>query len=355
MTIRIKDRQIGVDFEPFIIAEMSGNHNGSLQRAKDIVKAAAETGVDCLKFQTYTAETMTLDLHSDDFVIRDPKSLWNGRQLYQLYQEACTPWEWHEELFNYAKSLGVISFSTPFDLTAVDFLETLDVPMYKIASFELTHIPLIRKVAQTGKPLIMSTGMASEADIALAVETAKANGASDIAILKCTSAYPADASDANLRTIPDMREKYGVEVGLSDHTLGTGVSVASIIYGASIVEKHFTLSRAEGGVDADFSLEPWEMKLLKEETQRAWLARGDITYSGTDNEQNSKQFRQSVYPKTDIAEGEVFSDANLKICRPGFSLAPKFYDELLGTSAKRPIKAGERLTEGDVSEDGSNS
>ncbi|MGH1422189.1 MAG: pseudaminic acid synthase [Hyphomonas sp.] len=348
MSMNINGRLVGAEHEPFIIAEMSGNHNGSLQRAKDIVKAAAETGVDCLKFQTYTAETMTLDLHTDDFVIRDPKSLWDGRQLYELYGEAYTPWEWHKELFDYAKSLGVLSFSTPFDLSAVEFLETLDVPMYKIASFELTHIPLIRRVAQTGKPMIMSTGMASKEDIALAIETAQQNGASEIAILKCTSAYPADASDANLQTIADMQETYGVEVGLSDHTLGTGVAVASIVHGATIVEKHFTLSREEGGVDADFSLEPWEMKLLKEETSRAWQSRGKVHYSGTDNEQNSKQFRQSVYPKIDIAEGEIFSEANLKICRPGFSLAPRYYDDLLGKQARRAIKAGDRLSEQDL-------
>ncbi|MCL4149973.1 UNVERIFIED_CONTAM: hypothetical protein GTU68_061275 [Idotea baltica] len=327
---------------------MSGNHNGSLERAKDIVRAAAETGVDCLKFQTYTAETMTLDLLSDDFVIRDENSLWNGRQLYELYQEARTPWEWHEELFKVARDLGVLSFSTPFDVTAVDFLESLNVPMYKVASFEITHIPLIRRIAETGKPMIMSTGMASEDDIALAIKTAQDAGATEIAILKCTSAYPANASDANLATIPDMREKFGVEVGLSDHTLGTGVSVASINFGATLIEKHFTLDRGDGGVDSDFSLEPWEMKLLKAETKRAWHARGEVRYSGTSNEQKSKQVRQSVYPSRAIAAGEKFSADNLKICRPGFSLPPKSYDALLGQPAKRDIAVGERLTEQDL-------
>ena len=344
----VDGRRIGPEHEPFIIAEMSGNHNGSLERAIEIVKAAAKTGVDCLKFQTYTANTMTLDLHTDDFVINDEKSLWNGRQLHDLYKEAYTPWEWHKELFDIAKSLGVLSFSSPFDETAVDFLESLDVPMYKVASFELTHIPLIRKIAQTGKPMIMSTGMASENDIQLALETARTAGATQIAILKCTSAYPATPQDANLATIPHMREKFGVQVGLSDHTLGTGVAVASIVHGATLVEKHFTLNRNDGGVDSAFSLEPWEMKLLKEETRRAWQSKGEIKYSGTKGEQKSKQFRQSVYPKSDIKKGEVFTQDNLKICRPGFSLEPKYYDDLLGKTANRNIAAGDRLSSADL-------
>lgn len=346
--ISVAGRKIGPDHEPFIIAEMSGNHNGSLDRAIEIVKAAAETGVDCLKFQTYTADTMTLDLHSDDFVINDSKSLWNGRQLHDLYKEAYTPWEWHKELFEIAKSLNVLSFSSPFDETAVDFLEGLDVPMYKVASFELTHIPLIRKIAQTGKPMIMSTGMASEDDIQLALDTARNAGATQIAILKCTSAYPATPQDANLSTIPHMRETFGVQVGLSDHTLGTGVAVASIVHGATLVEKHFTLDRNDGGVDSAFSLEPWEMKLLKTETKRAWQSKGEITYSGTKVEQKSKQFRQSVYPCVDINKGEVFTAENLKICRPGFSLEPKFYDDLVGKTAQRNISAGDRLSAADL-------
>lgn len=341
-------RKIGADYEPFIIAEMSGNHNGSLSRAVEIVKAAAETGVDCLKFQTYTADTMTLNLNSSDFVINDPKSLWDGRQLYDLYNEAYTPWEWHEELFKVANDHGVFAFSSPFDETAVDFLETLNVPMYKIASFELTHLPLIRKVASTGKPMIMSTGMASEDDIRLAIDTAVQAGASEIAILKCTSAYPATARDANLATIPDMREKFGVQVGLSDHTLGVGVAIASVVYGATIIEKHFTLDRNDGGVDSAFSMEPWEMKMLKDDSVRAWEATGEPTYSGTKSEEKSKQFRQSIYPKQDIKKGEVFSAENLKICRPGFSLAPQYYDDLLGKSARRDITAGDRLTPSDM-------
>ena len=290
---------------------------------------------------------MTLNLSSEDFMINDKNSLWKGRQLYDLYKEAHTPWEWHEELFNVAKDHGVLSFSSPFDETAVDFLESLDVPMYKIASFELTHIPLIRKVASTGKPLIMSTGMASQEEIKLAIETAKQAGAKDIIILKCTSAYPSTAKDANLSTIKDMESRFGVQVGLSDHTLGIGVAIASVTYGATVVEKHFTLDRSKGGVDAAFSLEPWEMKLLKVETMRAKEAFGKITYSGTLSEQKSKQFRQSIYPKVHIKKGELFSKDNLKICRPGFSLSPSTYDEIIGKLARRDIIPGERLTPND--------
>ena len=341
-------KSIGTGYEPFVIAEMSGNHNGSKERALEIIHAAAETGVDCLKFQTYTADSMTLNSLRDDFVIRDPKSLWNGRQLYDLYQEAHAPLEWHEDLFNAARKHGVIAFSTPFDTGSVDFLNDLGVPMFKIASFEVTHLPLIRKVAQTGKPMIISTGIASRDEIAQAVAVARAEGNDQIVLLKCTSQYPADASDANLATLPDMAECFNTQVGLSDHTLGTGVAVASVIFGATVIEKHFTLDRNDGGVDSAFSLEPWEMKLLKEETLRAWKARGQVHYSGTENEQKSQQFRQSIYPSRDIAPGEIFSADNLKICRPGLSLEPKYYDRLLGQPARRAIGFGERLTESDL-------
>lgn len=347
-SFRLGQKSIGPDHEPFIIAEMSGNHNGSKSRALDIVRAAAQCGVDCLKFQTYTAETMTLNSTRDDFVIHDEKSLWNERQLYDLYQEAHTPWEWHAELFRAAQELGVMSFSTPFDETAVDFLDDLGVPMFKIASFELTHLPLIRKVARTGKPMIMSTGMASIEEIDEAVTTARDAGAEHIVILKCTSQYPANASDANLLTIRDMQQRFGVQVGLSDHTLGIGVAVASVVHGATVIEKHFTLDRNDGGVDSAFSLEPWEMKLLKEETARAWHASGEVCYSGTENEIKSRQFRQSIYPSRDIAEGEIFSSDNLKICRPGLSLAPRYWDALIGKAAKRSIAFAERLTTEDL-------
>lgn len=347
-SFKLDHRWIGPNHEPFIIAEMSGNHNGSKERALEIVRAAAQCGVDCLKFQTYTADTMTLNSMSDDFVIRDEKSLWNGRQLHDLYKEAYTPWEWHADLFQTAKELGVMSFSTPFDESAVDFLDDLGVPMFKIASFELTHLPLIRKVARTGKPIIMSTGMASLDEIGEAIATARDAGAQNIVILKCTSQYPAKASDANLRTIADMQERFGVQVGLSDHTLGIGVAVAAVVHGATVVEKHFTLDRNDGGVDSAFSLEPWEMKLLKEETARAWQASGSIHYSGTESEAKSRQFRQSIYPARDIAAGELFSTDNLKICRPGLSLAPRHWDQLIGKPAKRPIAFAERLTEKDL-------
>ena len=346
-SIQVGDRKIGANEEPFIIAEMSGNHNGSKERAIEIIKRAAETGVDCLKFQTYTADTITLASDKPDFVINDEKSLWNGRQLHGLYDEAHTPWEWHEELFQTANDLGMIAFSSPFDETAVDFLETLNVPMYKVASFEITHLPLIRKIGQTGKPVIISTGMASIEEIATAIKTAKEGGTDDIIILKCTSQYPANASDANLETIADMSERFGVQVGLSDHTLGIGVGIAAIGYGASVIEKHFTIDRSEGGVDSEFSMEPHEMKALKEETSRAWHARGKVHYDGTANEQKSKQFRQSIYPSRDISEGEIFSADNLKICRPGLSLAPAHWDVLIGKVAKRSIEMGERLNKDD--------
>lgn len=339
----VGSRRVGPGHEPFIIAEMSGNHNGSLERAKEIVRAAAECGVDCLKFQTYTADTITMRVEQEDFVINDSGSLWAGRHLHDLYDEAHTPWAWHEELFAIARELGVMSFSSPFDDTAVDFLEDLDVPMYKVASLELTHLPLIRKIARTGKPMIMSTGMASKAEVQRAIDTARAEGATDICILKCTSAYPALPSDANLATIPDMIERYGVQVGLSDHTLGIGVPIAAVTLGATVIEKHFTLDRNDGGVDSAFSLEPEEMRALKVETTRAWQARGEVTYGGTSNETKSRQFRQSVWPTQPIRAGEKFSADKLKICRPGYSVEPRFYEELLNRTAGRDYAPGERL------------
>ena len=347
-SIQVGNRKIGPNEEPFIIAEMSGNHNGSKDHAIEIIKHAAKTGVDCLKFQTYTADTITLASDKPDFVINDENSLWNGRQLHGLYDEAHTPWEWHEELFKTANDLGMIAFSSPFDETAVDFLETLNVPMYKVASFEITHLPLIKRIGQTGKPVIISTGMASVDEIEVAIRTAKEGGTDDIIILKCTSQYPANASDANLETLADMAERFGVQVGLSDHTLGIGVGIAAIGYGATVIEKHFTIDRSEGGVDSEFSMEPHEMKALKEETSRAWHARGKVHYDGTANEQKSKQFRQSIYPSRDIAEGEVFSADNLKICRPGLSLAPSHWYDLMGKKANRSIEMGERLFKDDL-------
>jgi pseudaminic acid synthase len=345
---QIGSKFIGSNVEPFIIAEMSGNHNGSKERALEIVREAARCGVDCLKFQTYTSDTITLNSTRDDFVIRDPKSLWDGRQLYELYGDAHTPWEWHADLFAVAAEFGVIAFSTPFDETAVDFLDGLGVPMFKIASFEVTHLPLIAKVARTGKPMIISTGMATLEEIGEAVSTAKDAGARDIVILKCTSQYPANASDANLLTIPDMEKRFGVQVGLSDHTPGIGVAVASVVLGATVVEKHFTLDRNDGGVDSAFSLEPWEMRLLKQETVRAWHSQGEVHYGGTQNEAGSRQFRQSIYPSRDIKAGELFSRDNLKICRPGLSLEPRYFEQLLNKPARRDIELGDRLTEADM-------
>ncbi len=329
---------------PYIIAEMSGNHNHSLEKALKIVEAAAKSGAHAIKLQTYTADTITLDHDTSDFVINDPKSLWNGRKLYDLYQEAHTPWEWHAEIFAHAKKCGIDCFSSPFDFTAVDFLESLNVPLYKIASFEITHLPLIKKCAQTGKPLIISTGLATKAEIAEAYQTAKDAGAKDIILLKCTSQYPANASDANLATMQDMQAAFpDAKIGLSDHTLGIGVAVAATCLGARVIEKHFTLNRAEGGVDSAFSLEPAELKSLVEETERAALSYGVVKYGGTANEENSRRFRQAIWIKKDVAAGEVITEEHVKICRPFVHGAkpPKFYDEIIGEVAKESKKYGE--------------
>lgn len=344
VSFKIGDYEIFEGCKPFIIAEMSGNHNHSLDRALEIVEAAAKAGADALKIQTYTADTITLDCDAEDFVINDEKSLWNGRKLHELYDEAHTPWDWHKPIFDKAKELGILCFSSPFDESAVDFLEELDAPLYKIASFESTHIPLIKKAASTGKPIIISTGIASEGEIAQAVEAVKSTGNDKGIILKCTSAYPADASDANLRTINDMQEKFDVHVGLSDHTMGIGVAVASTIYGAVAIEKHFTLNRADGGVDSEFSLEPAELQSLVVETERAWKAQGEVRYSGTEREQKSRQFRQSIYVSEDVKTGDVLTEDNIKICRPGFGLEPKFYEEVIGKKFTQDAEKGTRLS-----------
>lgn len=338
--IKIDNFIIGQSNKPFIIAEMSGNHNQSLERALKIVEAAAESGAHALKIQTYTADTMTLNVNSTDFKIKDKESLWNGRNLYNLYNEAYTPWEWHKPIFDRARELGMIPFSTPFDNTAVDFLETLDVPMYKIASFENTDIPLIEKVATTGKPMIISTGMATVAELDELVRTAKNAGCKDLILLKCTSTYPATPENTNISTIPHMRDMFNVQVGLSDHTMGTGVAVASIALGATVVEKHFTLSRADGGVDSAFSMEPAEMKRLVEETERAWQSIGQITYGPTEKEKASLKFRRSIYVSKDIKAGEEFTEENIRIVRPGYGLEPKYYPKLIGKVAKKDYKTG---------------
>lgn len=338
--MRIGSREIGHGHRPYLIAEMSGNHNQSLDRALDIVDAAAASGADAIKLQTYTAETMTLDLRTPGFVIEDPKSLWNGRNLYDLYDEAHTPWDWHAPIMQRAQSLGMDCFSSPFDSTAVDFLETLNVPAYKIASFELVDIPLIERVAATGKPMIMSTGMATVAEIGEAVAAARRAGAKDIILLKCTSTYPAEPVNTNLATIPAMREAFSCEVGLSDHSMGTGVAVASVALGAPLIEKHFTLARADGGVDSDFSLEPSEFRALREECDRAWQAMGVVAFGGTKAEDGSRMFRRSLYIVRDMQPGEVLSPENLRAIRPGFGLPPKFFDTLIGRPIARPAARG---------------
>ncbi len=342
--MKIENRNIGVHEAPFIIAEMSGNHNQSLTRALELVDAAAAAGATALKIQTYTADTLTLDCGREEFTIRDPGSLWAGKSLYQLYQEAFTPWEWHSAIFEHARKRGMIAFSTPFDETAVDFLESLGSPCYKIASFENNDIPLLRKVAATGKPLIVSTGMASVAELDELVDTVREAGNRDLVLLKCTSTYPASASDSNLRTIPHLREMFACEVGLSDHTVGVGVSVAAVALGATVIEKHFTLSRADGGVDSAFSLEPAEFRLLVDETQRGWLGLGQVSYGATAAERASLQFRRSIYVAKDIAPGEVLSKENLRVVRPGGGLHPRHYDCLLGKRAMRHAKRGDPAT-----------
>lgn len=342
--IKIADRLIGTGRPPFIVAEMSGNHNQSLERALEIVEAAAGAGAHALKIQTYTADTMTLDLDEGEFFISDPSSLWEGKSLYKLYQEAYTPWEWHKPIFDRCKELGMIAFSTPFDETAVDFLESLDVPCYKIASFENTDIPLIRKVAATGKPMIMSTGMATVAELDETVRCAREAGCKDIILLKCTSTYPATPENTNILTIPHMRELFQCEVGLSDHTMGIGTSVASVALGATVIEKHFTLKRSDGGVDSSFSMEPEEMKVLVNETERAWQALGRINYGPTEKETASLQYRRSLYVAEDMKAGDVFTKENLRAIRPGFGLPPKYFDVLLGKQVVKDVRKGTPLT-----------
>ncbi len=338
--IKIHGQKIGVGYAPFIIAEMSGNHNQSLERALEIVEAAARSGAHGLKIQTYTADTMTLDISEGEFFINDPTSLWKGNSLYKLYQQAYTPWEWHKPIFERCKKLGIIGFSTPFDATAVDFLESLDVPCYKIASFENTDIPLIRKVASTGKPMIISTGMATVAELDEAVRTSISSGCDDLILLKCTSTYPATPENTNILTIPNLQDLFDVQVGLSDHTMGIGVSLASVALGATVIEKHFTLSRADGGVDSTFSMEPEEMRQLVIESERAWQALGKISYGATEAEKKSLMFRRSLYISQDMNKGDVLTPENLRAMRPGLGISPKYYDILIGKAVNRDVKRG---------------
>ena len=340
----LNSRGIGLSCPPFIIAEMSGNHNQSLERALEIVEATAKTGAQAIKIQTYTADTMTLDLNEREFFISDEKSPWKGQSLYDLYKTAHTPWDWHKPIFEHAKKLDLICFSTPFDETAVDFLEKLGVPAYKIASFENTDIPLIQRVAATGKPLIISTGMATQEELDESVDAARKAGCKDLTLLKCTSTYPASPENSNLLTIPYLRERYGCEVGLSDHTLGIGVAVASIALGATVIEKHFTLKRADGGVDSAFSMEPAEMKELVEETERAWGSLGKIFVGPTEAEKPSITFRRSLYIVEDLKAGDVLTKENIRAIRPGLGLPPKYLKQLLGMQILRDVKRGTALS-----------
>jgi pseudaminic acid synthase len=328
---------------PFFIAELSGNHNQSLERALAIIEAAAEAGVDSVKLQTYTADSMTINSSNSDFMISDPASLWHGDNLYKLYQVAHTPWEWHEALYRRCRELGLICFSTPFDETAVDFLEQLNTPCYKIASFENNHLPLLKKVAATGKPVILSTGMASLAELDLAVRTLRESGCGELVLLKCTSTYPADPADSNLFTIPHMKELFQCPVGLSDHTPGFGSAVAAVALGAMVIEKHFTLARSDGGVDAAFSLEPAELKQLVMECRQAWQSLGGITYGPTENEKSSLKFRRSIYVVKDVKAGEVISEDNIRIIRPGYGLEPRYFEVIIGKQFTKKIPRGTAL------------
>jgi N-acetylneuraminate synthase len=338
--MNIGNRPIGRDHAPFVIAEMSGNHNQSLERALQIVKAAASTGAHAIKLQTYTADTMTLPVSTGDFFIDDERSLWHGHSLHALYQIAQTPWAWHAPIIERANQLGLIAFSTPFDETAVDFLEDLDTPCYKIASFENADLPLIRKVAATGKPMIISTGMATLAELDETVRAARTAGCKDLILLKCTSTYPATPENSHLNTIPHLRDLFGCEVGLSDHTHGIGAGIAAVALGATVIEKHFTLSRADGGVDSAFSMEPAEMAALVTESERAWQALSGIQCGPSEAEQGSLRFRRSLYIASDIKAGEVLTPENLRSIRPGFGLAPKYYDILLGRRVNRDLEMG---------------
>ena len=336
--IKIGKHSVGVDAPPFIIAEMSGNHNQSLQRALEIVDAVARTGAHALKLQTYTADTMTIDIAEGEFVVE--QELWKGRSLYELYKEAYTPWEWHEAIFSHARKLGLVPFSTPFDDSSVDFLETLGVECYKIASFENTDLNLIRKVASTGKPLIISTGMMDLSEMDETVRTARDAGCSDLILLKCTSTYPSTPTGTNISTIPHMRQMFGCEVGLSDHSLGVGVSVASVAMGATVIEKHFTLDREDGGVDSAFSMEPDEMSSLVIETKSAWESVGEISYGPNKKELLSRTYRRSLYIVEDIESGGIITKNNMRAIRPGLGLPTKYHSHLLGKKVCKDVKRG---------------
>jgi pseudaminic acid synthase len=338
----IAGRKIGRNHPPYVIAELSANHNGSLSKALDLIEAAVKTGADAIKIQTYTPDTLTIPHDGEDFMIRG--GLWNGYKLYQLYQQAFTPYEWHERLFARARELGVTIFSSPFDETAVDLLAGLDAPAYKIASFEVVDLELIKYVAKRCKPMIISTGMANLGEIQEAVATARGNGAGGVALLHCTSAYPAPIEEANVRTVAHLGEAFGVVSGLSDHTPGTAACVASTVLGGSIIEKHFTISRADGGPDAGFSMEPDEFKRLVDDCKSAWSSLGSVGYGVTESEKGSMRFRRSIYAVRPIEAGQRLTADNIRVIRPGFGLAPKHLSEIIGRTAARDIAYGEALT-----------
>ena len=339
--IEIAGRKIGADQPPFVICELSGNHNGSLDRALTMVDAAADTGCDAIKIQTYTADTITMDVDRPEFRIHG--GLWDGRSLYELYQEAYTPYEWHPAIFERARKRGVTIFSSPFDETAVDLLADLDAPAFKIASFEAVDLPLIRYAASKGKPLIISTGMANLGEMEAARDAALEAGAPGVALLHCVSSYPATFADANVRTVADMAKRFGCPIGLSDHTMGTAASVAAVAMGAAIIEKHFTLARADGGPDADFSLEPAEFKALVDDTKAAWAALGRAHYDVLGSERGNLQFRRSLYVAADVKAGEPLTRANVRSIRPGNGLPPAHFEEVIGRTAKRDLQRGEPL------------
>lgn len=339
--MKLGSKLVGYKHRPFIIAEMSGNHNQSLDKALSIIDAAAASGADAIKLQTYTADTLTI---KGAYTISDKKSLWYGKELYDLYQEAYTPWEWHEALFKRAKEQGIICFSTPFDESSVDFLESIGNPFYKIASFENNYHHLLLKVAKTGKPVIMSTGITTLNELSESVQILKEGGCTDLVLLKCTSSYPSSPESSNLKTIPEMQNRFGCLVGLSDHTMGIGVAIAAIALGAVVIEKHFTLNRSEGGVDSAFSIEPHELKQLVIEAERAWQSIGAINYEINVEEEKSISFKRSIYISKDIKKGEAFNFNNIRIIRPGFGIAPKFYEQVLNKTASTDLKSGTPLT-----------